>query len=55
MQKQKPPRLCRHKGRDLAYVRLDGKQVYLGKWNSPEAEAEYERICREWRGARCCT
>ena len=44
-----PPRLRRHKPKDRAYVRLNGRQVYLGKWNSPEAKAAYDRILREWR------
>ena len=47
-----PPPLCRHRARDLAYVRIHGRQRYLGRWDSPEAVAEYDRICRDWRAAQ---
>ena len=44
----KYPKLCRHKGRKIGYVRIDGKQRYLnGSWPddskpSPELLASYE-------------
>lgn len=31
-----------------AYVTINGKQVYLGKWGSNEAQAAYERLILEW-------
>lgn len=31
------PKLCRHKGRKIGYVRIDGRQRYLkGSWKDPE-------------------
>jgi len=39
------PRLCHHKGTGRAYVRLNGKQVYLAKWGSAEAERRYFELC----------
>ncbi len=45
------PKLCRHRGRSQAYVRLNGRQVYLGPWvgpePSPEAVRAYNRIVAE--------
>jgi len=41
----KPPKLCHHKGTGRAYVRLNGKQVYLAKWGSAEAERRYFELC----------
>lgn len=43
-----PPSLCRHKATDRAYIKLDGRRHYLGKWDSREAESAYKRFCREW-------
>lgn len=37
------PKLCRHRGTGQAYVRLAGRQVYLGVAGSPEAESAYRR------------
>lgn len=37
------PKLCRHKATGQAYVRLGGRQVYLGVYGSPEAESAYRR------------
>lgn len=39
------PRLCHHKGTDRAYCRINGKQLYLGKWGSQEAERRYHELC----------
>ena len=39
------PRL--HKASGQAYICIDGKDVYLGKWKSPEAEQEYKRLVLE--------
>jgi integrase len=43
-----PPSLCHHKATNRAYVKLDGRRHYLGKWSSREAESAYKRFCREW-------
>ncbi|MFH0983842.1 MAG: site-specific integrase [Planctomycetota bacterium] len=42
------PRYCCHKPTDRAYVRLNGRAVYLGRWLSPESEVEYDRVLAEW-------
>ena len=43
-----PPKLCRNKARNFAYVTLNGKQIYPGKWGSPKAQAAYDRFLIEW-------
>jgi integrase len=43
-----PPSLCHHKGTDRAYIKLDGRRHYLGKWGSRESQSAYKRFCREW-------
>lgn len=43
------PKYCHHKGKDLAYVRIDGKPVYLGKYNSPESRDAYDAEILKWR------
>lgn len=38
------PKMGRFKPRDLAYVCVNRKRVYLGKWNSPEAAEAYAKF-----------
>ena len=38
------PRYCLHKASGRAYVRIDGKQVYLGPYDSPESRRKYQEI-----------
>ena len=45
----RPPSYCEHKARDLAYVRIDGQQIYLGRWDSPESHVAYDEKIAEWR------
>jgi integrase len=45
------PKMCRHLASGQAVVRLAGKDFYLGKWRSPEAEAAYHRKIAEWIAA----
>ena len=40
------PRL--HNGSGQAYVRLDGRMIYLGRFGTPEAEAAFKRTVAEW-------
>lgn len=47
-----PPRLLRHRAKDLAYVRINARQKDLGRWDSPQLSAKYDRICRDWRAAQ---
>ncbi|MCA9217615.1 MAG: site-specific integrase [Planctomycetales bacterium] len=42
------PKYQHFKARNLAKVRLDGKDFYLGTYNSPESRAEYKRVIAEW-------
>jgi integrase len=43
------PKLCVHRSKRLAYVRLAGHQVYLGPAHSPEAHARYAALLADWR------
>jgi integrase len=50
------PKLARHKGKNLAFVVLNGKFVYLGKWGDcddpcREARRQYDRAVAEWLAA----
>lgn len=42
------PKYCRHKARNLAYVRIAGQDIYLGKWRSEESRRLYELIVAEY-------
>ena len=42
------PAYCHHKAKDLAYVRLNGEMIYLGKYGSPESREAYDRVISEW-------
>jgi hypothetical protein len=42
------PKYRRHKPTDQAVVTLNGKDHYLGRWNSKTSRAAYERIVGEW-------
>lgn len=42
------PSYCHHKGKNLAYVRLNGRMFYLGTYNSPESKVAYARLKAEW-------
>lgn len=43
------PKLRHHKHTGRAVVTIQGRHIYLGRWGSPEAEAEYGRVIAEWR------
>ena len=45
---KRPPKLSRNKYRNFAYITVNGKQIYLGKWGSPEAQAAYDRVLLNW-------
>ncbi len=47
--KGEPPAYRLHKASGLAYVILDGREVYLGKHGTPESHASYEAHIRDWR------
>jgi hypothetical protein len=46
------PKYCRHRGRNLAYVRINGQPLYLGRWQSDESRREYDRIVAELLSGR---
>lgn len=43
-----PPSYRLQKARGLAVVRLNGRDIYLGKYGSPESKATYQRVIGEW-------
>jgi hypothetical protein len=36
-----------HKSRDLAVVTINGKDIYLGKYKSPESSRKYDKLIQE--------
>jgi integrase len=42
------PKYRHYKPKDLAVVRLDGKDHYLGKYDSEESREKYRRLVAEW-------
>ena len=42
------PQYRHDKPKDLAVVRIDGRDVYLGKYSSPESHEKYWRVVAEW-------
>src|SRR5262245_35696434 len=40
----KIPRMCRHRRSGRAYCKVNGKQVQLGPWGSPEAADAYAKL-----------
>jgi integrase len=42
------PKYRRYKPKNLAVVRIDGKDRYLGKYDSEESKCEYDRVIAEW-------
>ena len=55
MSKNKPkvPAYRLHKPSDLAVVRLNGKDVYLGKHGSAASKRKYEQVISEWLANHC--
>ena len=47
-----PPKMLRHAGSRRARARIDGKTIWLGRWEgknpSPEAIAKFERVLADW-------
>jgi hypothetical protein len=41
-----------HKPSGRAIITLNGKDHYLGEWNSDESRQEYDRLISEWLAAR---
>jgi hypothetical protein len=37
-----------HKGTGEAVVVLDGRSIYLGRWNSPQSRDKYQSVLAQW-------
>jgi hypothetical protein len=48
---QRIPSYRHHKPSGQAVVTLNGKDFYLGLWQSEVSKAEYERLVGEWLGS----
>jgi hypothetical protein len=46
------PKYRQYKPKDLGVVRLDGRDVYLGKFNSPESLEKYHRLVADWHACK---
>ena len=44
----KVPTYCCHKASRQAVVHLDGQDIYLGRFGTPESRERYNRIVAEW-------
>lgn len=42
------PGYLHHKASGRAFVRINGTDIYLGFYGTPESKAEYDRILKEW-------
>ena len=50
---RKPPKYRHFKPRGLAVVRINGRDVYLGPFNSPGSLEKYGgRVLAEWRSGK---
>jgi integrase len=48
---QRIPSYRLHKPSNNAVVTLSGQDVWLGRWNTPESRAKYNRVVAEWLAA----
>ena len=46
------PKYRHYKPKNLAVVRIDGRDRYLGKYESPESHESYRRLTAEWIAGR---
>ena len=46
---RRPPKLCQNRYRKSAYVTINGKQIYLGKWGLEEVQAPYDCLIIVWK------
>src|SRR4051794_9681756 len=42
------PKYRHYKPKNLAVVRINGRDVYLGRYDSPESREKYRRVVAEW-------
>jgi hypothetical protein len=43
-----PPKYRHYRPKNLAVVRIEGRDIYLGKYDSPESVEKYGRVIAEW-------
>ena len=48
---RRAPSLRHHKASGQGYVVLNGKAVYLGRYDTPEARQKYHQVISEWMAA----
>lgn len=48
MSSRRIPTYRHHKARNLAVVTIDGKDVYLGGYDSPESKTRYDAVIADW-------
>ena len=46
---KKEPAYLKHQGSGQARVRIDGRDVYLGPYGSPESKKKYRELLQKWR------
>ena len=46
--RRRTPKYRHYKPKDLAVVRIDGKDHYLGRYDSAESWEKYHRLVAEW-------
>jgi integrase len=49
MPEEKVPQYCLHKATGQAYVKIDGRRIYLGRHDSPESKRRYTHEIDRWR------
>ena len=47
--RERQPSYRHHKARNCAVVRLNGKDHYLGAYDSPESHEKYARLIAQWK------
>src|SRR5437588_11693660 len=52
MPRKTTPKYRFHKARNCAVVTINGKDHYLGAYDSPESREKYHRLVAEWLAAR---
>lgn len=53
MPKKRKPSYLLHKSTSQARVRIDGRDIYLGPYGSPESRERYDELMSEWIARNC--
>jgi len=48
--KKRIPKYRHYKPKNLGVVRIEGRDFYLGEYDSPESWEKYHRLIAEWLG-----